>query len=426
MASTVNFKLQQLDHSTSHLIRRGALHFTKKDKLIQTPACLTYTLRGAVPHVVSDNLKQLPVELLQISLEQFVEQREVSSFKYPHGLHKYLNLEENELMLYIKNYLLFCDMRDPHKHVPVSINSDKYLSVHTHGGVRQITPDLWGQAIEAYKPDLCATPADLVIEDEVKLKRVRRSVDRTLRWLDACLPKAQAAGVPVFAPVVGHHSEEDRAASATATAERDVQGFIINAFELDKESLVQQLKMSIEKLPNDKPRLVYGLATPEKILEGVMNGVDLFDGSYAYKVTERGRAITFKFGDGMPKDEPENLTKTVNLWDKSLANSFEPIDSSCGCYACSNPHTKAYIHHLLNAHEMLGPLLLMSHNIYQLDLFMGAIRKSIEKNSFQQDTEAFMKHYSHEQEGDGMKSHEEEVDVESLGAPLKKKRTLLL
>lgn len=56
---------------------------------------------------------------------------------------------------------------------------------------------------------------------------------------------------------------------------------------------------------------------------------------------------------------------------------------------------------------------------------MGAIRKSIEQNRFEQDTEAFMKHYSHEIECDGKKNHEEEVDVESLGTPLKKKRTLL-
>ncbi|KAF7732759.1 hypothetical protein EC973_000031 [Apophysomyces ossiformis] len=417
MASTVNFQLQQLDHSTSHLIRRGALHFTKKDKLIQTPACLTYTLRGAVPHIVSENLKQLPVDLLQISLEQFIEQKEPPSFKYPHGLHKYLNLE---------NYLLFCDLRDPRKHVPVTFNTDKYLSVDTHGGVRQFTPDLWAKAIESYKPDLCATPADLVTEEDVKPKRIRRAVDRTLRWLDVCLPKAQAAGVPVFAPVVGHQSTEDRAASATATAERDVQGFTINAFEMDKAKLAEQIKASVENLPKDKPRLAYGLATPEKILEGVANGIDLFDGSYAYKVTERGRAITFKFGESMSVDGVGNLTKTINLWDPSVANSFEPLDTTCGCYACTHPHTKAYIHHLLNAHEMLGPLLLMSHNIYQLDLFMSAIRKSIEQDRFQQDTDAFMKHYSHEQEGDGMKGHEEEVDVESLGAPVKKKRTLLL
>ncbi|KAI7906995.1 uncharacterized protein BX663DRAFT_494456 [Cokeromyces recurvatus] len=67
MASAINFKLQQTD---SNLIRRGALQFIKKNKTIQTPACMTYTLRGSVPHLVADNLKSLPIELVQVSLEQ--------------------------------------------------------------------------------------------------------------------------------------------------------------------------------------------------------------------------------------------------------------------------------------------------------------------------------------------------------------------
>jgi hypothetical protein len=70
MASALNFKLQVAENSASNLIRRGTLSFTKKNQVIQTPACLTYSLRGAVPHLVADNLKLLPIELVQISLEQ--------------------------------------------------------------------------------------------------------------------------------------------------------------------------------------------------------------------------------------------------------------------------------------------------------------------------------------------------------------------
>jgi queuine tRNA-ribosyltransferase subunit QTRTD1 len=80
--------------------------------------------------------------------------------------------------------------------------------------------------------------------------------------------------------------------------------------------------------------------------------------SYAYKMTERGRAITLKFGEKLEKSDNKQ-DKTVNLWNTKLAQTFEPLDTSCGCYSCSTPHTKAYIHHLLNAHEMLGTILLM-------------------------------------------------------------------
>lgn len=67
MASAINFKLQSAESS---LFRLGTLQFTKKNKTVQTPACLTYTLRGSVPHLIADNLKLLPIDLVHVSLEQ--------------------------------------------------------------------------------------------------------------------------------------------------------------------------------------------------------------------------------------------------------------------------------------------------------------------------------------------------------------------
>ncbi|EPB87465.1 hypothetical protein HMPREF1544_05775 [Mucor circinelloides 1006PhL] len=413
-SSAVNFKLQ----AESSLFRRGALQFVKKNKTIQTPGCMTYTLRGSVPHLIKDNLPLLPIELVQISLEQFLEQREPSSLKYPHGIHKYINLEDA---------LIYCDVRDPLRLSPISFNTDKYLSVETHGGVRQVTPDNWAEAMSVYRPDVVASMADTITDLEAKTKRIKRSVDRSLRWLDENLKKTKELEIPVFAPVMGHTDVEERARSATETAERDVQGFIVNVLGLDKDQLSKHVKASTDNLPKDKPRIAYGLASPESILQGVANGIDLFDGTYAYKVTEKGRAISFKFGEELNDTAGSTeQPKTINLWDSQLAHTFEPLDSTCGCEACSRPHTKAYIHHLLNAHEMLAPILLMSHNVYQLEKFMASIRKSIENQRFEQDMEAFMKYYSHKKEANGMEDHEDEVDDQSLGVHLKKKRTLLL
>ncbi|KAI8969046.1 tRNA-guanine(15) transglycosylase-like protein [Mycotypha africana] len=288
-----------------------------------------------------------------------------------------------------------------------------------------MTPDLWAQAITTLKPDIMVAMADTVTDLEAKTKRIRRSVDRSLRWLDDNLEKSKDTGIPIFAHVMGHTDIEERGRSAKETAERDVQGFVVNVLGLKEDQLSQLVKASTENLPTDKPRVAYGLSTPEGILEGVKNGVDLFDGSYAYKVTEKGRAITFRFGEDLNKDTSTDHPKTLNLWDKQLSHAFEPIDKDCGCYACTRPHTKAYIHHLLNAHEMLAPILLMSHNIYQLDRFMASIRKSIDNNKFDEDKESFMNYYSHSIEIDGRRGHEDEVDTESLGVHLKKKRAML-
>lgn len=130
------------------------------------------------------SLKKLILAFFSLFLSLFfsLEEKEPASLKYPHGLHKYINLE---------NQVLFCDIRDPHSNEFVTFNTDKYLSVHTHGGVRQVTPELWSTILEKYKPDLFTTMPDIICDKDAKTKRIKRSVDRTLRWLDQCLPKAK-------------------------------------------------------------------------------------------------------------------------------------------------------------------------------------------------------------------------------------------
>lgn len=191
-------------------------------------------------------------------------------------------------------------------------------------------------------------------------------------------------------------------------------GFIINVLAL-KDDISTCVKSSTDNLPQNKPRIAYGLSCPESILEGVSNGIDLFDGSYVYEIAEKGRAIIFKFGSDLQDTLKTNQSKTMNLCDPSMAHEFSAIDATCGCHACSRPHSKAYIHHLLNAHEMLAPILLMSHNIYQLDRFMNSIRESIEQNRFEEDKAIFMSHYH--------LNNEEELDK---SIHLKKKRTVFV
>ncbi|ORZ15067.1 tRNA-guanine(15) transglycosylase-like protein [Absidia repens] len=288
-----------------------------------------------------------------------------------------------------------------------------------------MTLELWKKLLESYQPDLVAAMADIVCDKDAKTRRIARSVDRSLRWLDECLPKAKETNTPIFAPVMGHTSIEERKRSAVETMEREgVDGYIVSVLGLkQEEDLASLLQASLEPLPSDKPKLAYGMDSPEHILLGVANGVDLFDGSYAYKMTEHGRAITFKFGSKKLVDG--KIDKVIDLWNTNIAQTFDPLDVSCGCYTCTTPHTKAYIHHLLKAHEMLGSILLMRHNIYQLGQFMADIRQSIEKDTFKQDMNIFMQQYNHGNELENSKEDARET-VDSLGVASKKKWTLEL
>jgi queuine tRNA-ribosyltransferase subunit QTRTD1 len=100
----------------------------------------------------------------------------------------------------------------------------------------------------------------------------------------------------------------------------------------------------------------------ESVLEAISSGIDLFDSAYVSKMTDKGRALTFEFGgkEGEAANNHESKEpKSINLWDPSFADDFTPLKKGCKCYSCITPHSRGYIHHLLNAHEMLGLVLLM-------------------------------------------------------------------
>ncbi|RUO97643.1 tRNA-guanine(15) transglycosylase-like protein, partial [Jimgerdemannia flammicorona] len=304
MASTLTYTLRKASSATATTatdLRRGSLTLVKPDGTItlETPNCLAYTVRGTVPHLTPDNLRLLPCEAVQITLEQFFEEASPSSLKYPGGLHKFLHMEVRPSLFSLPplRYSLpnlstptshSSHLRDPTSHHPtVSANTDKFVSVTTHGGVRQVTSGLYAEVMSAYQPDVLVSLADVVMDERPSLKRVRKSVDRTGKWLDEAL-KARKVDIQcvrrigtthIFAVLVGSHIKDERIRAAQMAATRGVGGFVLNAHGLGTtaQERVDHLKVSLVEVPEEKPRVAYGFGRPEDVLVAVANGLDLFD-----------------------------------------------------------------------------------------------------------------------------------------------------
>jgi len=166
------------------------------------------------------------------------------------------------------------------------------------------------------------------------------------------------------------------------------------------------LKSSLDNLPSNKPRLAYGLGTPEDILLGVFEGIDLFDTHYAVKMTDAGHAFIFLLDVKNDLDSSkQQQQQTINLWDTNFRDDIQPILIGCQCHSCQN-HTRAYIHHLLNAHEMLATVLLMSHNLFHYTKFFKNIRESISQDTFFLKAEQFFRVYGDE--------HKQEKEMKNL------------
>ncbi|KAK9685899.1 hypothetical protein K7432_015331 [Basidiobolus ranarum] len=367
-------------------IRQGILRIGTERAIgelqMETPNCLMYSHRGATPHLTPDVARTVPNRGIQISLSHMLDNLPPVSIKFEPGLHKLLNLED---------YFVFVDMLDPSPELEQTpFNGEKYISVNTYGGMRKITPEDFIKTVNVYKPDITIAMADIVVDKNPSAKRARNSVNRTLKWLDEIIAEKQQ-NIRLFGVLVGSQHEGERQRCAEEVVKRNVDGYVLDArsFDVTLEEKERLLKISLDCLPTDKPRMGYGFSTPDEILRGVSLGIDLFDSTFPCTVTEKGHALTFKF---CQQQDDTSADLAYDLWDPKNKKDQRPFLEGCECFACQN-HTRCYTHHLLNTHEMLASVLLMVHNFHHYSRFFKEIRDSISNNTFEQKRGDFLLQY---------------------------------
>ena len=143
-------------------------------------------------------------------------------------------------------------------------------------------------------------------------------------------------------------------------------------------------------------------------------GIDLFDGLYPITLAEMGTAIVFEFGNlaadggggsgaegstagGAGGDAPAPAAMKINLWSSEFQEDMGPLVAGCSCVACTK-YSRAYLHHLLMTHEMLGVVALTHHNVTHYNNFFGAIRQTIRAGSFNDSKDAFASKYLYTEE----------------------------
>lgn len=207
---------------------------------------------------------------------------------------------------------------------------------------------------------------------------IRRSVDRTTRWLVRCrkemerlnsLPDTINKEQLLFGIDQGGVVDAIRIEHAQEIAAMDLDGYAIGGLAVGEthEEMYHILDVTVPHLPQDKPTYLMGVGTPINILEAVDRGVDFFDCVYPTRNGRHGHAYT---------DHGR-----LNLFNQKYELDPRPIQEGCGCPACRS-YSRAYIRHLLKAKEMLGMRLCVLHNLYFYNTMMSEIREAIRTNSF--------------------------------------------
>ncbi len=204
---------------------------------------------------------------------------------------------------------------------------------------------------------------------------VARSTERTLRWAKRGLEAHKREDQALFGIVQGGEFQDLRYHAAQELAKMDFPGYSIGGTSIGepKDVCFRMIKDAVRFLPNDKPRYLMGVGSIDYILEGIGNGVDMFDCVLPTRLARHGALMTSK--------------GRVNIQRAQYKEDFTPLDPECDCYTCKH-YTKAYLHHLYKAGEDFGKTLNSIHNIRFLIRLVEGARKAIQEDRFNEYKEA--------------------------------------
>jgi len=240
---------------------------------------------------------------------------------------------------------------------------------HIDGSAHRFTPEksiaiqenLSADIIMAF--DECSDPNDRAYS--------AIAMDRTHRWAERSLKAQTRPDQALFGIIQGGVQADLRTASAKFIASLDTPGIAIGGLSVGetKEEMHTMLDVMEPHLPENKPRYLMGVGTPEDLIDGVMRGINIFDCVLPTRLARHNSAFS-----------PEGR---LNMMNASFARDEHPIDEACDCYTCKT-FTRAYIRHLIVAKELLAGTLLSIHNLRALIRLMEELRVYIADGKFEE------------------------------------------
>jgi queuine tRNA-ribosyltransferase len=196
------------------------------------------------------------------------------------------------------------------------------------------------------------------------------SMRLSMRWAQRCKDAFQPReGYGLFGINQGSIYPDLRNSSADALQKIGFDGYAVGGLAVGEgqDAMFKVLDGVVPNLPQDKPRYLMGVGKPDDLVGAVARGIDMFDCVIPTRSGRTGQAFTRR--------------GTVNIRNARHARDPRSIDEACACPTCAN-HSRAYLHHLFRAEEILGAMLLTWHNLHYYQDLMRAMRQAIENKNF--------------------------------------------
>ena len=213
----------------------------------------------------------------------------------------------------------------------------------------------------------------------------REAMERSIRWAKRSRQEFDRGGehaqrAAIFGIQQGALDEGLRRASADGLIDIGFDGYAVGGLAVGEgqEAMLGCLDFAVDMLPADKPRYLMGVGKPDDIVEAVVRGIDMFDCVLPTRSGRTGQAFT---AEG-----------PINMRNARFTEDPEPIEPGCPCAACTR-FSRAYVHHLVKAGEILGAMLMTQHNLWFYQRLMQGLRDAIAGQRLQDFASAFLQRY---------------------------------
>lgn len=362
-----NFYYETIKQDDKTGARAGILHTPHGD--ILTPTFMPVGTQATVKGVKPDDLKAAKTQIILSNTYHLYMRPGDELIKKAGGLHKFMAWDK-PILTDSGGFQVF-SLAELNKITDEGVR----FSSHIDGSKHFITPEkaidiennLGADIIMAF--DECSTFG-------ATKEYSKTAMERTLKWLDRCYNHHKNEEQMLFPIVQGNVFKDLRLTSLRETVPYAKCGFGIGGLSVGepKETMYDILDCMLPYYPENMPRYLMGVGSPDCLVEGVLRGVDMFDCVLATRVGRNGTALT-SYGKAVVRNG-------------EYKEDFTTLDPECDCYACTH-YTKAYLRHLINAGEMMGGMMLSLHNITYLNKLMRDIREAILQDAFTEFREEF-------------------------------------
>ena len=375
MKQAITYELLHEDKNSG--ARRGVVHTPHGD--IQTPVFMPVGTQATVKSMTPEEVKGLGAQIILSNTYHLYLRPGEKIVKEAGGLHKFMNWDK-PILTDCGGFQVFSlsELRTiSEEGVEFRSHLDGSKHMFTPEKVMQIEEDLGADIIMSFD-ECCPYPSTY--------EYTKNSMERTTRWAVRCKEvhkNVEQQGL--FGIIQGGFFKDLRKKSAEDLIKLDFPGYAIGGISVGepKGEFLDILRYTTPLMPQNKPRYLMGVGTPDYLIEAALAGIDMCDCVLPTRIARNGTAMTWN--------------GKVVIRNATYEKDFTPLDPECDCYTCKN-YTRAYIRHLVKTKEILGTRLLSTHNLYFLTKLMERVRIEIENDNLLNFREEFYKKYGYTDE----------------------------